>query len=259
MTRLASLPRPRLVQRELTLLTRLRLQRLRAHPLQSILPRLYLGHLVDARPDEFPRPRQWERSLRPTIRALPKGFVSSWSLGAASCQWLYHLTLRQAPTLVLECGGGLSTVVLASAAQRLGAGHGLRIMSLDHDADWLDSTRQALDKLGLTQWVDLRHAPLTTIQSPLGALDTYDLSGLSGLRPQVILIDGPPTPPGRIGVLPALRAASISCSGPVVLDDARRPAEREAVSSWTRRRYCDFVGYVPVGHGLAVLRLLPPT
>lgn len=124
---------------------------------------------------------------------------------------------------VLECGSGLTTVLLGIyAAQR-----GVKVVSLEHLEDWERGVNRRLRRFHLPNRVS--HAALQSY----GDFDWYALppdmtSGIS-----LVICDGPPgdTRGGRYGLLPV--CASHLADGCVILmDDAERMGEQAAISNW---------------------------
>jgi hypothetical protein len=135
--------------------------------------------------------------------------------------------LRAARGDVLECGSGLSTILLGVLAGRTGK----RIWSLEHDGRWARRMRAEIRRRDI-RGVEIVHAPLRDY----GAFSWYDppLERLPA-RFSLVLCDGPPgdTPGGRYGMLPAMRGR-LGGGCVILLDDLHRPAEREIAARWAR-------------------------
>ena len=128
---------------------------------------------------------------------------------------------------ILECGSGLSTIVLAVATR----GTGRTVCTLEHEQVWADRVTRTLRHLRCDQ--------AQVHWTPLHPFDTYDWyavpdrleAGPFGL----VVVDGPPgtTRGGRIGLLPRMR--SRLCPGAhLILDDADRLGETEVMADWER-------------------------
>ncbi len=126
---------------------------------------------------------------------------------------------------VLECGSGLSTIVLAAAAE----GRGRTLRALEHTPEWADRVQAELDRYGL--------AAGRVCRTPLvdqGEFDWYDVSQAdlpAGIT--LVICDGPPmaTRGGRFGLLPVVRSRlAEGCL--ILLDDAVRPEERAIAARW---------------------------
>ena len=125
---------------------------------------------------------------------------------------------------VLECGSGLTTILLALTAGR----QGVPIWSLEHDAGWYRATRRVLAYFRLSS-VKLCHAPLVRYDdcawydAPLTSMPT---------RFGLVVCDGPPgsTPGGRGGLMPVMGRRLEGAT--ILVDDAERPAERAMLAGW---------------------------
>ncbi|WP_025155560.1 class I SAM-dependent methyltransferase [Leifsonia aquatica] len=173
--------------------------------------------------------------------APPTGAVPAPGGWAATPDTLLLLVDRvlaaETAPLVVECGSGTSTVWIALALRSRGAG---RLVSLENDPDYAAATRAALSRLGLSDWVDVRYAPLTSV--PVGDADALwyspeavtDLSGIT-----LLFVDGPPAhfgPQMRFPAVPLL-AARLAAGALVVLDDIDRPDEQAVATAWTERSW----------------------
>lgn len=127
---------------------------------------------------------------------------------------------------ILECGSGLTTVILGLLAGR----RGVRTWSLEHHPEW---------QARVTATLQLHNIPgVNVCLSPLrdyGEFSWYELPS-SGLPEEfrLVICDGPPesTPGGRYGLLPVL-GQRLSRGTLILLDDANRPSETEALRRWT--------------------------
>lgn len=148
-----------------------------------------------------------------------------WAASPDLLLLLYRLTLEQKPTLIVECGSGLSTVVLAKAASTYGG----RLVSLDHDPAYCQATQAEVERQGLS--AEIRLAPLTS--TPHGTwYDPAVVADLAGI--ELLFIDGPPAGTGEMARYPALPLIWERCSPAVrvVLDDTSRKDEREIGERW---------------------------
>jgi hypothetical protein len=124
---------------------------------------------------------------------------------------------------ILECGSGLTTLVLATIA----ADERRAVWSLEADPNWCRTIRLALRRLGLS--ADLRLAPLRDY----GDFDWYDVEALELPVFSLVVCDGPAgrTRGGRFGLVPVLGdRLGVGCT--ILLDDAERPGEREVLRRW---------------------------
>ena len=126
---------------------------------------------------------------------------------------------------VLECGSGLSTLVAGMVAQRKGN----HIWSLEHDPFWADLVSTELQRHGI-DCVTVCQAPLRDF----GRFTWYDTSEVELPADfSLVLCDGPPgdTHGGRYGLMPVcFDRLDPGCT--IILDDAQRPGEQEALARW---------------------------
>lgn len=152
------------------------------------------------------------------------------------------------PGPVLDCGSGVSTLVLATIASR----HGATVWSLEQDLNWHEYMRKAVVALGLTNVV-LWHAPLC----PSADLLWYDVSSreLPG-HFGTIACDGPAvtrsagTPEQfdgwRAGVVPVLRGLGIGFDE-ILLDDVEDRRSGALIERWQREGIETRVVETPTG------------
>ncbi len=230
----------------------LRWKRWRSAPMRAVLSRLGLPLA----------PIDWQAILRhypgwpPPVTAafgrLPDQVVSSWSIIAESGLWLYHHVRASRYRTIVECGSGLSSVLIGLALRDRNGGSpvGARCFSLEHDLVWHDQAHDVLVRLGLDPFVKILHAPL--VQTATDRYDTYDTSKLPENEIDFLLIDGPPHHLGRSDIVARIRHR-LADGALVVLDDTGRTSERECCETWIHHGWLHFHGYLPTGRGLAIL------
>jgi predicted O-methyltransferase YrrM len=184
--------------------------------------------------------RDWQlRRAMERIAALPPGRLPSpamveelrvgWgNLGyAARPEYLQELMERAAttPGPILECGSGVSTLLLGLLAGK----RGVETWTLEHLPQWHARVSGTLERHGLHHVHDCL-APLR------------DYGGYSWYSPpvermpssfQLVICDGPPgsTPGGRYGLWPVL-GERLAPGAVILLDDADRPGEEEVLQRW---------------------------
>lgn len=141
--------------------------------------------------------------------------VEAWGNEWAAAPGFLAAAAKLAPECgpVLECGSGLTTLVLGAA--------GIEVHALEHDLGWYRRVRAALDRYGITS-VRLTYAPLDEsgwYRSPFGPSTEFGL----------VVIDGPPRAYGRDGLFRVLGHAI----GDAVwlMDDADDPAQMAMIEA----------------------------
>jgi hypothetical protein len=146
---------------------------------------------------------------------------------AARYDYLEEVMRRASETTgpILECGSGLTTLLLGLYAGR----RGVRTWSLEHLPEWHARVSNAVGRCDISG-VNVCLAPLREY----GEFHWYDLD-LNKLpdRFSLVVCDGPPgtTHGGRYGLLPVL-GERIREDALILLDDADREAEAEVLRRW---------------------------
>ena len=156
-----------------------------------------------------------------------------WTASADLLVELVDRFVESRPATVVEGGSGVSTVVLALAARE----HGIatRIVALEHDPDWAESTRRLLARHGVAEYAEVRVAPLGPTSLADHHTPWYDESALADLSEVgLVLVDGPPEgtgPRARYPMVPLLldRLAR-RCT--ILVDDTARPGDADVVDRW---------------------------
>jgi hypothetical protein len=160
---------------------------------------------------------------------LLRRLVHAWGNETFSALPEYLVACLQAASesngSILECGSGLSTLLIGAVAQR----RGRTLWTLEHHEGWGRRVRNALEHHGIDA-VELCIAPLrdhgdfTWYDPPRERMpDDIDL----------VICDGPPgdTPGGRYGLVPVMRShLAQPCT--ILLDDAWRDEERAIAARW---------------------------
>lgn len=147
-----------------------------------------------------------------------------WSISKDTAFFLYHFIIKVRPENILEFGSGVSSYVMAKAAQEYGG----KIFSLEHNHDYFKKSKE------LCRCFDnhtIIHAPLVKHTS----YEVHNPEKIPQKRFDFVFIDAPlgflPEHPGRRGTLYACQKF-INTSADIFLDDAERTGEREAVIEW---------------------------
>lgn len=170
---------------------------------------------------------------------------------AAQLRFLEEVARRavSTPGPILECGSGLTTLILALLAAR----RGVDVWTLEHFPDWHSRVSEALLRYSLPH--------INNILAPLkdyGDFSWYD-PPLEQMPEQFALVvcDGPPgtTKGGRVGLVPVLKTR-LSPGAIILLDDAHREEEARAMAQWAEIIKFDSVLYDQMRGQFAVLEIL---
>lgn len=137
---------------------------------------------------------------------------------------------------VVECGAGLSTILIGKLLKQLGGGH---IYSLEDDERWHAVMSAAVSKENLAEYITLIYSPLekntesgelwygrSAAQQILDSMEHIDL----------LIVDGPKSnaPLSRMPALPVF-AAKLNSQSLIVLDDSKRENEQQVLKQWRER------------------------
>ncbi|MGA7937612.1 MAG: hypothetical protein WCA35_28950 [Kovacikia sp.] len=134
---------------------------------------------------------------------------------------------------VLECGSGLTTLLLGALGQRTGN----RVWSLEHDPRWGSRVDNYLKKFQ----IDSVNLLLTPLQD-YGEFSWYTPT-LDSMPEKfdMVVCDGPPgdTPGGRYGLLPIM-GTKLQSGSVILLDDAARTQEAAIAARWAAELGTDY-------------------
>lgn len=170
-------------------------------------------------------PRETTRPGHPVLRDLIYGWGNeAW---CAREEYLAECIDRalSVPGPILECGSGLSTILIGAVAKRRGEVH----WALEHLPHWSARVQRQLDRYRLDN-VMLCTAPL----SDHGDFYWYDVP-LDAMPPRysLVICDGPPggTAGGRYGLVPVMRER-LTPGCVILLDDVVRLQEHTIANRW---------------------------
>ncbi|MEL6674095.1 MAG: class I SAM-dependent methyltransferase [Bacteroidota bacterium] len=163
---------------------------------------------------------------------LPLPIMRGWAASPDFLNVLVELVRTRKPKVIVECGSGTSSLVSGYLLEELGQG---KVYSLDHEAYYGAETTQRLALHGLSEQVEVFHAPLIQHQIEGKSWQWYDFSALPAeVRIDLLVIDGPPSSiqhQARYPALPLL-AGRMSAEATILLDDYDRPEDTALVKRW---------------------------
>jgi predicted O-methyltransferase YrrM len=164
---------------------------------------------------------------------------SSYALQPTVAARLLHEIQFRKATHIVECGSGVSTILIAKVLAGLGRGH---LYSIEHSAVWADYVMRLLKANHLEPYVTLIHAELLDGRIGDREVHWYDSSAIRAAIPSdteidVLLVDGPPHKSASRARLPALPffASHLVPGALIVLDDLHRRDEQEIANLWIQQ------------------------
>lgn len=169
-------------------------------------------------------------------RQLLSDLIGGWDNDGfvADLDYADELARRATTTTgpILECGTGMTTIILGLLAGR----RGVEIWSLENSEEWYHKISGTLERYGIKD-VRISLAPLRDY----GGFSWYDHAQLALPNEfSLVVCDGPPgtTHGGRYGLVPVL-GNRLSAGSVILLDDAERPGEVESLDRWKTEVHLD--------------------
>lgn len=184
--------------------------------------------------------------------------LRSWAISPDVLLHLHEYLMVTRPSMVVEFGSGVSTLVMADALHQ--NGHG-KLISIEHSVHYGELTRESLRREELESWVDLRIGELepwthvhlnqrdgqAALWYPQSLLE--DIEGID-----MVLVDGPPGATCQYARYPALPALveRLSANATLWMDDTQRKEEKDICAAWAQR-YGFSLEFIKHEKGLGVL------
>lgn len=159
--------------------------------------------------------------------------MGGWAASADVVAELVYDVLSRRPSLIVECGSGVSTLWLAATVRHFQLD--TKIVSLEHDEAFADDTRARLVSAGLEDLVDIRVAPLTETSVDGAETTWYDPARVDDLTNiGLLFVDGPPETTGPLARRPAVPVLidRLAPTATIIMDDSKRAGEREIAALW---------------------------
>lgn len=155
---------------------------------------------------------------------------------------------------IVECGSGISTIIGGYLVKKKIIKH---YISIEHDKNFLDITKEDLKKHGLENLVTLIYAPLKKINIDEKEWLWYDMALIYSKinRIDVLLVDGPPGHIQKNSRFPAsiMLKKFFHNNTIIVMDDSNRDDEQEIINQWLIENPDYEVDYYDTLKGMAVI------
>lgn len=159
-----------------------------------------------------------------------------WAIDPVFANHIIYKIITTRPEVVVELGGGLSTLIVAKTLSNMGIKH--KIYSVDSDKTFIEETRNMLIAEGLydENIVKLIHAPIKNITISRNNYKWYqiDIKKMDFTKIDLLIVDGPIGSISKDARYPAIpffkRFLKPGCS--VLLDDFNREDERNTAERW---------------------------
>lgn len=186
----------------------------------------------------------------------PLPSMSRWTACPDLAKTILRECMMNKPSLVVELGSGISTLITAYALEQHGE-VGAQVISLDHNKEYTQKTKNLLKTHKLESNAQVIYSPLEPRQIDDKIYNWYSLEGLTTkMNIDLLIVDGPPVKTNQLARYPALPSllSRLSKDCVIILDDAARQSEQQTVSLWMH----EFPGfkheYIGNKKGLSILR-----
>ena len=156
-------------------------------------------------------------------------------------------------TRILECGSGVSTVVLARLLHERERGG---LISLEHDRHWAALIQDHLQRENLDPIARVVHAPLQGEPPWYGLAEVPD-------EVDLLIVNGPPAFESGHGAARAPALARLDDKlvhdAAVILDDIERPGEQQIIATWETSTSWRFQLDLPAGVAIGQRQTEPPS
>lgn len=178
-----------------------------------------------------------------------------WAISPDFARILMTQILVQKPGVVFELGSGVSTLITGYCLKMNGGG---KLISLEHEEKYYQSTLQNIQAHGLREFVSLYYAPLKnyTLEGTVHAW--YDLAEVPLDQPvDLLTVDGPPGAIQKESRFPAypLLQPYLNDNAVILVDDYIREDEKEMVKRWLQDERLKQVEIINTEKMTCVLRL----
>lgn len=165
----------------------------------------------------------------------PLPSMSRWAATSELALLIVDTIKKEPPKTVVDLGSGVSSLVAGYTIEQLGEG---RVISVDHEEEFYEKTRQTIQGHELEDVIDLRHAPLRQQKAGEDNYEWYDMEKLQDVdNIDLLIVDGPPGKTQKHARYPAvpLLYDKLSKGATIILDDYSRQEEKEITKMWLEK------------------------
>lgn len=177
----------------------------------------------------------------------PLPAMGEWAASPDFLQIIIKILLEKKPLTVIECGSGVSSVVIGYLLEKNGQGH---LYSLENSDVYTTKNKTLIQQHTLGNQVSILHAPLIQMDINDEQKKWYNTNQIADIQSiDMLIVDGPAG--DRYPVLPILHQR-LSDNAIIIIDDCNREKDRENVLRWLREFPLE-VEWLDTEKGTAVL------
>ena len=165
---------------------------------------------------------------------VPIPDMRDWAVSPDFVKQIINFIYKVKPNIIVELGGGVSTIISAYCLEKIGKGS---IFSIDHNSIYANITASNIQQHGLEKYVNVNHAPLEGVDLSHKTFNWYKVDVFSQLKSiDILIIDGPPYVSNSLSRYPALPLLHhlLNDNAIVLIDDGNRDDTNEIVNTWLK-------------------------
>lgn len=165
---------------------------------------------------------------------LPLPGTRGWAASPDFLKIIIENIINAKPRVILELGGGVSTVYIGYVLEKNKFG---KIYSVDHLEEYANLTRKRINNHKLDSYVEVIYSPLETIEVKGKKWIWYKNFITNEMKEiDMLIIDGPPETLQSNSRYPALPLLFeyLSDNAIVIIDDYIRKEDKEVISIWLK-------------------------
>lgn len=185
---------------------------------------------------------------------IPLPPMRLWVLSPDSGVMIATLIQEHQPDLVVELGGGTSTLISAYSLEKVEKG---RVIAFDHLKQFADETAFNLKRHKLDEIAESRHSELVSHTIKDEVFNWYDLQEFEDVANiNLLIVDGPPEGTNRFARFPAIPMLfdRLAPGALILVDDYLRQDEYKMVNRWIDDYGLELIERHANEKGVAVLR-----
>ncbi len=165
-------------------------------------------------------------------------------------------------SIIVECGGGISTIYIARLLTQRNAGH---LYTIEEDNSWANYLENLLSEEGLTRYVTILQTPITEIRCAMpNRGEWYDETiirkEIGNKTIDLLIVDGPAVkkdqPLIRYLALPFFYK-NLSKRFCIILDDIHRSGESYILKEWEKKFDIPFKNHITYAIGFSGHYFIP--
>lgn len=152
--------------------------------------------------------------------------MGNWAAAADFMKIIGTFILEQEPKVIVECGSGTSSIIMAYFLEKNEQGH---LYALESEGQYAIQTRQKIEQHQLENYATILEAPLQSLM--LGEQHKWYASKQTQNLPPIdlLVIDGPRG--NRYPALPVL-FDHLSENAVIIVDDCKREKDTKVITRW---------------------------